>query len=357
MSDLSEFLQELISEPGLSGYEGPAREKISQRWQPLTDELHTSNLGSLHGLKRGTSTEPRPSILMATHMDAIGLMVTKIVDGFLHLSEIGGLDHRVLPGQLVNVHGRVTLSGVIVQPPAHLLPTEAKSGPVPLEYLLVDTGLQPEEVLAQVRVGDLISFAQPPIEMGSDLLAGHSLDNRASVAALTHCLEMLQKRIHAWDVWAVATVQEEETMSGALTSAYGLRPQLAIAIDVTWAQGPDTPKHQSYPLGKGITLGWGPNIHPGVHEAIKKVADDLEIPYQIEPMPRHSGTDAYALQIAREGIPTMVVSIPLRYMHTPVEIISLKDIQRTGRLLADFVTALEADFMERLTFNLQPATE
>lgn len=357
MIDLSEFLQELISEPGLSGYEGPAREKISQRWQPLTDELHTSNLGSLHGLKRGHATEPRPSILLATHMDAIGLMVTKIVDGFLHLSEIGGLDHRVLPGQLVNVHGRVTLPGMIVQPPGHLLPTEAKSGPVPLEYLLVDTGLPPEEVNAQVRVGDLISFAQALLEMGSDLLAGHSLDNRASIAALTYCLEMLQKRIHAWDVWAVATVQEEETMGGALTSAYELRPQLAIAIDVTWAQGPDTPKHKTFPLGKGITLGWGPNIHPGVHESIKKVADDLEIPYQIEPMPRHSGTDAYALQIAREGIPTMVVSIPLRYMHTPVEIISLKDIQRAGRLLADFVTSLEIDFMKRLTFNLQPATE
>lgn len=349
MSELSNFLKELICEPGLSGYEGPARAKISQRWQPLTDELHTSHLGSLHGLKRGHAAEPRPSILLATHMDAIGLMVTKIVAGFLHLSEIGGLDHRVLPGQLVNVHGRVTLPGVILQPPAHLLPTEAKSGPVPLKYLLVDTGLQPEEVAAQVRVGDLISFAQPPIAMGEDLLAGHSLDNRASVAALTCCLEMLQKRIHAWDVWAVATAQEEETMSGALTSAYELRPQLAIAIDVTWAQGPDTPKHKTFPLGKGITLGWGPNIHSGLHEAIKKVADELEIPYQIEPMPRHSGTDAYALQIARAGIATMVVSIPLRYMHTPVEVISLKDIQRTGRLLADFVTSLEADFMDKLT--------
>ncbi len=357
MSELSDFLKTLISEPGLSGYEGPAREKISQRWLPIVDELHTSNLGSLHALKRGRAPEPRPAILLATHMDAIGLMVTQIVDGFLHLSEVGGLDHRVLPGQIVTVHGRLPLPGVIVQPPAHLLPPETKSNPVPLEYLLVDTGLHPEEVAAQVRVGDLISFAQPPIEMGSDLLAGHSLDNRASVAALTHCLEMLQKRIHAWDVWAVASVQEEETFAGARTSAYQLRPQLAIAIDVTWAQGPDTPKHKAFPLGKGITLGWGPNIHPGVHEAIKKVADDLEIPYQIEPSPRHSGTDAYALQIAREGIPTMVISIPLRYMHTPVEVISLKDIQRTGRLLADFVTSLEADFMEHLTFNLQPATE
>ncbi len=354
MSADKTFLNALISAPGLSGFEEPVRELIAAAWQPLTDELHVSPLGSLHGLRKGNSPEPRPSILFATHMDAIGLMVAKIVDGFLYLSEIGGLDHRVLPGQFVTVHGRENLPGMIVQPPKRLLPPEIGSGPVPLEYLLVDTGLPPEQVLEKVRVGDLISFAQEPLDMGGDLLAGHSLDNRASVAALTLCLEQLSRRITAWDVWAVATVQEEETMAGALTSAFALRPQLAVAIDVTWAQGPDTPKHKTYPLGKGITLGWGPNIHPGLHEAFKDLADQLEIPYQVEVMPRHSGTDAYALQIAREGIPTMVVSIPLRYMHTPVEMIAQKDVQRTGRLLAEFAAMLEPDFMEQLTFNQQP---
>ena len=351
MKNLSKFLSELISSPGLSGYESPVRQLIEEAWEPLTDELSTSRLGSLHGLRRGTSPDPRPGILLATHMDAIGLMVSKITDGFLRLSEIGGLDHRVLPGQLVTVHGRDELPGVIVQPPAHLLPPDIGKGPVPLENLLVDTGLFPDEVAKKVRIGDLISFAQEPIKMGKGILAGHSLDNRASVAALTHCLDLLGKRTHAWDVWAVATVQEEETMAGALTSAYQLRPKLAVAIDVTWAQGPDTPKHKTYPLGKGITLGWGPNIHPGLKKAFTEVADQQEIPYKLEAMPRHSGTDAYALQIARQGIPTMVVSIPLRYMHTPVEIIAMKDVKRAGRLLAEFITTLELDYLDTLSWD------
>ncbi len=353
MTNLSKFLIELISSPGLSGYEQPVRQIIADTWESLTDELSVSQIGSLHGLKQGSGAEPRSSILLAAHMDAIGLMVSKITDGFLHLSEIGGLDHRVLPGQLVIVHGRDELPGVIVQPPAHLRPPETGKGPVPLEYLLVDTGLSPNEVNKKVRISDLISFAQEPIKMGKGILAGHSLDNRASVAALTHCLDLLIKRAHLWDVWAVATVQEEETMAGALTSAYQLLPKLAVAIDVTWAQGPDTPKHKTYPLGKGITLGWGPNIHPGLKKAFVDLADRLEIPYKLEAMPRHSGTDAYALQIARQGIPTMVVSIPLRYMHTPVEMISMKDVKRAGRLLAEFVTELDGDFEERLTFKVE----
>lgn len=351
MTELLPFLKKMITASGLSGYEGPICEIVEEAWEPLTDELNLSRIGSLHGLRRGTGDDPRPSILLATHMDAIGLMVAGIEDGFLRLSKIGGIDPRVLPGQLVTVHGRKDLPGVVAQPPSFLLPSEASSGPVPLENLFVDVGLSAREVNRQVCLGDLISFATQPIEMDKKTLAGHSLDNRASVAALTHCLDLLQSRKHIWDVWAVATVQEEETLGGALTSAFALNPQIAVAIDVTFAKGPGTPDDDAYPLGAGITLGWGPNIHPGIYKAFKEVADKLEIPYKFEPLPRHSGTDAMALQIAREGIPTMVISIPLRYMHTPVEIISMKDVKRTGRLLAEFITELDVDFIDKLSFD------
>jgi endoglucanase len=305
----------------------------------------------LHGLKRGSGSEPRPSILLAAHMDAIGLMVTAIKDGFLYLTQIGGIDPRALPGQLVTVHGTQDLPGVIVQPPARLLPEDAQNGPVKLKYLLVDTGLTPEQLLRSVNVGDPISFAQSPIEMSGEALAGHSLDNRASVAAVTGCLEELQGRAHTWDIWAAATSQEEETLGGAATSAFQLRPDLAVAVDVTWAKGPGTPDYKTFPMGKGPALGWGPNIHPGVHKAFKELADRLEIPYQVEVMPRHSGTDAITLQVAAEGIPTMVVSIPLRYMHTPVEMILLKDVRRTAHLLAEFIASLPVDFIQKLTWE------
>ena len=351
MTELLPLLKTLCAAPGLSGYESPVREILEDTWDPLTDELSVSRLGSLHGLKRGTAPEPRPSILLAAHMDAIGLMVTSIANGLLRVTEIGGLDARVLPGQLVIVHGRQDLPGIIVQPHAHLLPADAQSGPVPIKYLLVDVGLRPRQVNQQVRTGDLISFALEPTEMTGETLVGRSLDNRASVAALTLCLEELQSRVHSWDVWTVATTQEEETMGGARTSTFQLRPDLAIAVDVTWGKSPGSPDHLTFPLGKGPTLGWGPNIHPGLHHSVKKTAERMEVPFALEAMPRHSGTDAFAMQVAAHGIPTMVVSIPLRYMHTPVEVVALKDIQRTARLLAEFITHLDFDYMKNLSLE------
>jgi len=357
MTENNAFLKKLISSPGLSGHEEPVRKLIEEKWKPITDNLHASKLGSLHGLSTGNAKEPRPSILLAAHMDAIGLMVTGIQDGFLRITEIGGIDPRVLPGQCVAVHasggtnGYEELPGVIIQPPPFLLPPDESSGTIPLKHLLVDTGLLPNQVARKIRIGDIISFAQEPIEMGKKIVAGHSMDNRVSVVALTYCLDEIKDRAHAWDIWAVATVQEEATMGGGSTSAYELQPALAIAVDVTFAKGPGDPEHETFTLGKGITLGWGPNIHPGLHRAVKKTADQLEIPYELEVMPSHSGTDAYALQVARSGIPTMVISIPLRYMHTPVEIVSMKDVKRAGRLLAEFVTSLDVDFMKNLKLD------
>lgn len=351
MHDLLAHLKDLISAPGLSGYEMPVRGLIEAAWSPFTDEISTSRLGSLHAIRRGVGPEPRPSLLLAAHMDAIGLMVTGLVEEFLHVTKVGGIDPRVLPGQVVTVHGREDLAGILVRRADFLLPEEERSGAVSLEHLLVDVGLESSDVKRLVRPGDLVSFAQLPIEMRSDLLAGHSLDNRASIAALTACLTELKDRQVKWDVWAVGTTQEEEKMAGALTSAFHLRPSLAVAIDVTFGSGPGTPTHLSFPLGKGPTLGWGPNIHPALSKVFKSLAERLEIPYKVEVMPRHSGTDAFAMQVAAQGIPTMVVSIPLRYLHTPVEMVSLKDIQRAGRLLAEFAASLEPTFIEAITWD------
>jgi len=351
MNELLPFLKSMLSASGLSGQEAPIRAIIEAAWEPLTDELSVSRLGSLHGLKRGLAPEPRPSILLAAHMDAIGLIVSAVVGDFLRLTDIGGLDPRVLPGQLVTVHGRQDLPGVIVHPPADLLPEGAGSGPVALDYLLVDTGLPANRLRRLVKVGDLVSFAQEPLELKGETLAGHSLDNRASVAAITQCLQELQGRTHQWDVWAVATTQEETTFGGASSSAFQLRPKLAVAVDVTFGKSPGSPDHKTFVLGEGPTLGWGPNVHPGLFKAFKKLADRLELPYKVEVMPRHSGTDAFAMQVAAEGVPSMVVSIPLRYMHTPVEMVALKDITRTGLLLASFIAQLDVDFIDKLSLD------
>ncbi len=306
----------------------------------------------MQALKRGSAPgENRPSILIATHMDAIGLMVTAIVDGFLRVTQVGGIDARILPGTPVTVHGVKDLPGVVVIPPAHSLPSGVDEGVIPLKDLFVDAALLPEEARAQVRVGDLVSFATAPGVLAGDVVSGHSLDNRVSVEALTQALEHLHSRKHAWDVWAVATAQEEETLGGAKTSAFGLHPQIAIAVDVTFAKGPGASDWQTFPLEKGPTLAMGPNMHPAIHNALKATAERLEIPYQTEVTPRHSGTDAYAMQVAAEGIPTMVIGIPLRYMHTPVEMVALKDIERAGRLLAEFIAGLDVEFVEKIVWD------
>jgi endoglucanase len=351
MTEIVPFLKSLMTAPGLSGHEAPIRRLIRAEWEPLVDEISTSRIGSLHALRRGAGPEPRSSILLAAHMDAIGLMVTRLVDGFLHVVGVGGVDPRVLPGQPVTVHGRQDLPGLVVPTPARLLPPRFSGASFPMEHLLVDTGLQPGEVSRLVRPGDLVSFAQPPLETASETLAGHSLDNRASVAALTICLQELSRRPHQWDVWAVATVQEEINLGGAATSAFQLRPSLAVAIDVTFGASPGSPDHKTYALGDGPTLGWGPNIHPRLYECFKSLAERLEIPFQVEALPSHSGTDAIAMQVAAGGLPAMVLSIPLRYMHTPVEMVSIKDIQRAGRLLAEFTAALDGEFLNSLKWD------
>jgi tetrahedral aminopeptidase len=216
----------------------------------------------------------------------------------------------------------------------------------------VDVGLLPAQVARRVRVGDIISYATEPVELTGDVISGHTLDNRSSVAALTVALEELQSKTHNWDVWAVATTQEEVTLGGAFTSAFALKPDLAVAVDVTHAKGPGASDWLTHPLGKGPCLGFGPNIHPFLFNKFNELADRLEIPHENEVMPSMSGTDAYATQVSREGIPTMLISIPLRYMHTPVEVVSIKDVQRTGRLLSEFIAGLTPDFMSTITWDV-----
>jgi endoglucanase len=347
MSDILPFLKSLISDAGLSGHERPVAALIESRWKPLADEMHASRLGSIHALRRGHADSPRPSILLSAHMDAVGLMVSGIEQGFLHVTNIGDVDARILPGQPVTVHGRQALHGVVT-----LLPAAFRSGNgTKLDDLLVDVGLPPRRVEGLVRVGDLVTFASEPVELGARILSGHSLDDRASVAALTLVLEAMQTQRHAWDAWFAATVQEETVYAGGITSAFALRPDLAVILDVTYARGGEGERWETYPLGGGLTLGIGPSIHPFLLKTLKETAARLDIPCAIEPMPELSLTEADAIQLVRSGIPTAVVGIPIRYMHMPVEVAALADIERAAALVAEFVSALEPDFLEKVTWD------
>ena len=351
--ELVALAKDLFSAAGISGHEQAARDVVRPMWEPLVDEIEVSRLGSLHALRHGRGAAPRPRVMLAAHMDVVGLMVKQGVGSFLRVSDIGGVDPRLLPGQPVVVHGRRDLPAVVAHPPHHLLPPErsAKSAPRTNE-MWVDMGLGAVEVGRWVRVGDVISFAQPPFELGETRISGRGLDDRVGILAITVCLHELQHVAHRWEVAAVATVSEEMTFGGASTSAFGLRPELAIAVDATHATGvPDLPEFKAFPMGGGPTLGMGSDIHPGLLRTFEVAAKAAEIPYVLEVMPGHSGTDARAMQVTQEGVPTMVVSIPVRYMHSPVEVADLGDIERTGRLVADVIASLDDEYMQRLVWE------
>lgn len=346
------MLKRLSEANGVSGYEHEVRDIVLDLFGCHADEVRTDTLGNVIALKQGTGPEPRPAIMIATHMDEIGLIVSELEDGFLHFQQVGGYDDRVLLAQEVTVHGRRKLPGVISARPPHVLPSAERDKPIPNDKLLIDVGLPPDALPELVRVGDLVTMDRELVELQGSLVAGKALDDRVSVAAAALCFQELTRLRHRWDVYAVATVQEEMGLKGAVTSTFSLQPDVGIAIDVTWARQPATPDEYTYELGEGPTIGCGPNFHPKLQDALVKTAEALEIKVHLEPLTRPAGTDAAAIQISRQGIPAALLSIPVRNMHTPLETVSIKDVERVGRLLAAFIARLDDGFLATLTWDL-----
>ena len=350
--ELKEILKELTEASGISGYEAGAAEVAAKHLKPFSDEVSIDKMGSVVALKRGEqSDDKRDKILLAAHLDEIGLMVTKIEDGgFMHITRIGGVDVSTLPGQSVLVGARhaVPLRGVIGAKPPHLQEPAESGKPVKMEDLYVDTGRSKEELEEIVEVGTLVRIESDFTELANGYIAAQAFDDRAGVASLVETMRRLTVRKHAWDVYAIATAQEEVSGLGAMTAAFRIEPQIALAIDVTFGDSPGSPERRVYPLNKGPAVGLGPNFHPRITQKLCDLAKEHEIPYQIEADPRPGGTDAYWLQVSRAGIPAGLLSIPLRNMHTTVEVLKLEDIKRLAELLSIFISQLDSQFQEDL---------
>lgn len=336
---------------GVTGYDGPdaVHQVIVEEMTPLVDRVEQDRMGSVTGVKEGqqsgTEGKTRRKVMLAAHLDEIGAIVTKVDRGFLRFTQIGGLDDRVLMGQEVIVHGQRDLPGIIGSVSPHLLPAK-QPDTVDQADMHVDVGLPPRQVERLVQIGDLISFGRPPAELLSGLLSGKAMDNRASVAAMLLCLQELGSMQHQWDVYAVATANEEwgGNYVGATTQAYVIRPDVAIVLDMTFADVEEI----DIKMNEGPAIGLGPSNHPLVRERLLEICRERELKYQSEIMPSGAGTDAYAVEISREGIPTVLLSIPSRYMHSPVEVVQPKDVKRTARLLAYFIAGLDEEFVETL---------
>ncbi len=345
------LLKSLSEASGVSGYEDQVRKLVVEAFTALADEVRVDPMGSVIALKQGVGPEPRRRVMLAAHMDEIGLIVSKLDQGFLRFTQVGGFDVRTLMGQEVIVHGQRDLPGIIGSRPPHVLSEDERSKPVPMDELFIDVGLTDSELRTTVRIGDLITIRRPFTELKNGLVCGKAFDDRAAVVSVALCLDALQMLRHEWDVYAVATVQEEVGLRGATTSAYGILPDIGIAIDVGFGKQPGVSERDAIELDKGPALTIGPNIHPAMWAELKRVADAFEIPVQVEVAPQSTGTDAWAIQVTREGIPTALLSIPLRNMHTPVETLATKDLARAGRLMALFISGLDEAFIKRLSWE------
>ncbi|MBT9135957.1 MAG: putative aminopeptidase YsdC [Firmicutes bacterium] len=343
-----EFLKLMVEQTGVSGFENPVAEVIKKAFATVADDVCTDVLGNVIARKQGEGDE-RISIMLAAHMDEIGMMITKIEEGgFLKFIAIGGIDQRTLVAQEVKVHGKRDVLGIIGMKPPHLLSPEEVGAAIKMQDMVIDLGLPIEQVKELVTVGDLVTVHRPFIALAGDFVAGKAMDDRAAVAVLLECLQELQKIRHKADVYAVATVQEEVGLRGALVSTYHIAPQIGIAIDVCHGEMPGVPEQDTAPMGKGPNIALGANIHPKLYERLVEVAKEHNIPYTIDPVPGPSGTDAWAMQVTRSGVPTALVSLPLRYMHTSVETLSMADVKSTGRLLAYFIASIDKSFVEGL---------
>jgi len=342
MESATEFLSLLSMSSGVSGYEGSIASLVMERFSHLTDEVRCDTIGNVYALKKGYGRRSR--IMLAAHMDEIGLMVTKIDPrGFLRFTSIGGVDQRTLLSQEVLVHGRLAIPGIIGSLPPHLLQNGDSEQAVKMEEMSIDVGLSFAKINEVIQVGDVVTLRRETYPLLNNVLAGKSLDDRAGVVVMMVCLEELSRLQHSHDVIAVATTQEEVGERGALTSAYTLDPDLAVAIDVTHGSTPDTKGQVSIELGKGPAVALGPNIHPAIYRHFSETAQEHRLPMQIEPTPGNSGTDAWAIQVTQAGIPTGLISIPVRYMHTSVETLDMQDVLDSGKLLAHFIASLPDD--------------
>lgn len=344
------FLKKLLETPSPSGFEREIQEVVRHWVCDYADEVRTDRHGNVIAViraRRGVADAPR--VMLAGHCDQIALMVQHIDnDGFLYVQPIGGWDMQILLGQHLTVLGREgPIPGVIARKATHLLTNEERAKVPQFTDVWVDIGVtNREEAEKLVQPGDAVTFALGVRELRPGYITSPGLDDKVGLWVAMETLRLLHGRDLAVDVFAVSTVQEEVGLRGATTSAYGIHPTVGIAIDVCHAT--DTPGNEKKQLGEtrlggGPAIFRGPNINPRVFERLEAAANALSIPVQRRGAPRPTGTDANVMQLAREGVATGVVGIPNRYMHSPVEVCHLDDLERAAQLLAEFCARITPD--------------
>ena len=324
---------------GPSGFETHVTRAAAELLRPLADEVYTTRLGSVVGVRR-RGRENAPRLLLDAHLDEIGFIVTGHDEGFLRFAPLGGVDPRMLPDREVVFLTDPPIHGVVACLPPHVQTAGDMDKSLPVKDLYIDVGLSREEAEKRVPVGTPATYRGGCAPLGEDLLSGKALDDRCGFTVLLDVLERLKGKELPVDLYVLGSTQEETHSTGAITAAYEIAPQMCVAVDVTHGDSPDASKHETFKLGDGPVIGVGPNCARSLSERLKELAKELDMPIQLEVMSGSSGTNAWPIQVSREGVATAVVSIPERYMHTPVEVVHRKELEDTAKLLAAFVESL-----------------
>ena len=353
-----EFFKAIVNVPSPSGYEEHAAEIYRQYTKSFADDVTTDVHGNVIAV---LNPKAKMKVMLAGHMDEIGFIVHYISDvGMLYFSGIGGHDSTIAVGQRVWVHGDKKVAGVIGRKAIHLLEDDERKKKPELKDLWIDIGAANRaEAEKYVSLGDVVTYQYEYQELLGDRVAARGFDNKMGSFVVAEALRLLKSKKGldpSVGVYAVATVQEEIGLRGARTSAYGIDPQTGLAVDVNHAidyPGVSKMKHGQLDVGKGPSVMRGANTNPIVFKMIVDAGKAEKIPFQIDVAPGGTGTDANAMQISRSGMATGLLGVPLRYMHTPCEILSLTDVEDCARLMAAYCRAVKpnTDFRPRLNMS------
>lgn len=342
--DIQKVLSEAAALVGPSGQEMQVAEFFAEKFRPFVDEVTIDPMFNVIAHKKGKG----PKVMLCAHMDEIGLMVTGIEeDGCIRLGSVGGVDPRILPASRVWVHGKEKLFGTIGALPPHLLTAADRQKNYNAKDLYVDVGLPGDKVKELVRIGDLVTFNVPLTELLNGQVAAKTMDDRACVTILLLAAERLMKMHCDADVYFVGSTQEEVGSRGARTSAFAINPDLAVALDVDHATIPGS-RPDTTVDGDSLCASIGPYLQPKLVDRLMNCAKEHHVKLQTAVSARYTSTDADDVSIARDGIPTVLLSLPLKYMHTTVETIDLQAMQEGGRLIAHFLSELDEGWEEDL---------
>ncbi len=333
----TEYLKILDEKSGVSGNEDSVRHTIIGLFEGFCDEVRTDTIGNVIGKVYG-SVPSAPSVMIEAHMDEIGLMVSNITDeGSLKFITVGGFDPKVLPGSEVTVHAKEKLYGVIGSTPY----IESKKDATPIDELCVDVGFfTKEKAMKCVCVGDNITINTSFTQLLGDMVAGRCIDDRGGLAIIMRVMEMLSKYKLQNDVYFVATVQEEVGLRGARVAAQGIKPDIAIALDVCHGTSLGV-SEDAFPCGKGPVISIGPNLHTKLTKKMIALSKEHNINLQKEACAGDTGTDAWEIQAATGGTKTALLSVPLRYMHSNYEVCSANDLEDAAKLISMLLVNLK----------------